>query len=180
MAMAKHYRKMVVHGDHLQAADTGPPWTVLWETTARSDGQWSTVRTASQADAVERAAHFVKLGFVVHAIKDPAGLVVMDAKTIIGRFAPPKETPPRTPPEDRVAPSAEQSARDMLRGFFEDDQAMPGRMLDATTLHARLAPQAMSMSEFDRAVNFAKDRGWLRVGDGILTLTQAGFAVASG
>jgi hypothetical protein len=179
MAMAKHYRKMVVHGDHLTAADTGPPWIVLWETTARADGQWSTVRSPTQAEAFERAAHFVKLGFVVHAIKDPTGLVVMDAESIVGRFAPAKESPPRTPPGDRTAPSVEEAARDMLRGFFEDDQAMPGRMLESATLHARLSLHALSMSEFDRAVSFAEAQGWLNVGDGILTLTQEGFAAAT-
>jgi hypothetical protein len=176
--MVKYYRKMVVHGDHLIATDTGPPWTVLWDTSARSEGEWSTVRTQTEAAALERAAHFVKLGFIVHAIRDPSGSVVMDAASIAGRFGPASEAPPRLPPDARIAPSAEQSAHDILRGFVEGHQAMPGRMLAAATLHTRLLPQAVSTGEFDRAVSFAKDHGWLSVADGILTLTQAGYQVA--
>jgi hypothetical protein len=177
--MAKHYRKMVVHGDHLEASKDGPPWTVLWDTVERGDQSWSTVRTQSEASALERAAHFVKLGFVVHAIKDPSGAVIMDAAAIAGRFGRAEEMPqPRVP--ERAVPSTEQSARDILRGFVEDHQATPGRMLAASTLHALLSPHGVSLSEFQRAVTFAKDHGWLGVGDGVLTLTQAGYAAVTG
>lgn len=175
--MAQHYRKMIVHGDHLEAADSGSPWTVLWDTVVRADGRWSTVRAQTEAAALERAAHFVKLGFVVHAIKNPSGAVVMDARAIDARFAP-QDAPSRAG-SDRPVPSAEQSARDILRGFVDDHQAMPGRMLAAATLHALLSPHGVSQAEFARAVSYAKDHGWLSVGDGILTLTQAGYAAAT-
>lgn len=175
--MAKHYRKMVVHGDHLEAPESGPPWIVLWDTTARPEGQWSTVRTQSEAAALERAGHFVKLGFIVHAIKDPSGQVVMDAAAIAGRFAPTPNVAERAVP-GAAAPSVEHSARDILRGFVEDWQATPGRMLAAPTVFALLSPQGVSPAEFDRAVSYAKDHGWLGVADGTLTLTQAGYAAA--
>jgi len=176
--MAKHTRKMIVHGDHLVAPDSGPPWTVLWDTSMRPDGNWSTVRTPNEGTALERAAHFVKLGFAVHAIRDPSGSVVMDAAEIARRFGPAEEAPPpRVPP--REAPLAEQSARDILRGFVEDYRATPGRMLAATALHALLSPQGVTSTEFERAVSYAKEHGWLRAADGTLTLTQAGYAVAT-
>jgi len=174
--MAQHYRKMVVHSDHLEAADTGPPWIVLWDTVARADGQWSTVRARTEAGALERAAHFVKLGFVVHEIKDPSGAVVMNAGAIAERFA--AKEPARSSREsERPAPTAEQSAREILRGFVEEHRAVPGRMLATSALHALL--QGVGPTEFKLAVSFAKDHGWLSVGDGTLTLTHAGFTVAS-
>src|SRR6185437_6771283 len=99
-------RKMIVRGDHLEAPETGPPWIVLWDTAARADDDWSTVRTQSESSALERAAHFVKLGFIVHAIKDPTGAVVMNAAEIAARFGAVEAPKPRRMPET-VAQSAE-------------------------------------------------------------------------
>jgi len=177
--MAKqHLRKMVVSGDHLVAPDNGPPWTVLWDTAARGDGNWSTVRTPNEASALERAAHFMKLGFVVHAIKDPSGTVVLNAGELARRFAPADDTAPGSKPTVSM-PTAEQSAHEILRGFVEKHQATPGRMLAAATLQAFLSPAGVTRMEFERAVSFAKEHGWLSVADGVLTLTQAGYAVAT-
>jgi len=112
--MARHTRKMFVSGDHLNP-DTGPPWSVLWDTTARSDGHWSIARTPSETSALERAAHFLELGFVVHAIKDPAGSIVMDRQSLASRFAADHERPSSVPPR-RSLPSAESSAVNILHG----------------------------------------------------------------
>jgi hypothetical protein len=84
--MAKHYRKMIVRGDHLEAPDAGPPWTILWETKPPPGGNWSVARAENEQAAVERATHFLKLGFCVHAVKDPTGAVFMDQGQVIGRF----------------------------------------------------------------------------------------------
>jgi hypothetical protein len=176
--MAKYNRKMIVRGDHLEAPDTGPPWTVLWDIAARSDDGWSTVRTQNEASALERAAHFVKLGFVVHAVKDPSGLVTMNSAEITARFGPSENSPPRRAP-DRVAPTAEKSAHEILRGFVEDFRARPGRMLMTSAVLALLAPQGVSPAEFSAAVSFAEEHGWLRSADETLTLTQTGYAVAT-
>jgi hypothetical protein len=176
--MAKqHLRKMVVTGDHLVAPDGGPPWTVLWDTAAKADGNWSIVRTPNEATALERAAHFVKLGFVVHVIRDPSGAIVLNAREIARRFGPAEDKAPGGSPAASL-PTAEESAHEILRGFVEKHHATPGRMLAATTLQAFLAPSGVTRIEFERAVNFAKDHGWLSVADGILTLTQAGYAAA--
>ncbi len=176
--MAKHHRKMVVHGDHLEAADSGPPWLVLWDTTPRRDGDWSTVRAHTEAAAFERAAHFVKLGFVVHAIKDPSGAVVMNASEIATRFGADDE-PARRRASDGAVPNPEKSAHDILRGFVEDFGATPGRMLAESALRSLLAPHGVSASEFSAAVIYAEHHGWLRAADGTLTLTQAGYAAAT-
>lgn len=176
--MAKHYRKMIVRGDHLEAPESGPPWTVLWDTAPHQDEGWSTVRTQTETSALERAAHFVKLGFIVHAIKDPSGAIVMNAAEIRARFGATEE-PKRRRALDGTAPSAEKWARDILRGFVKDFQAMPGRMLAASAVHALLAPQGVGPAEFTAAVTYAEDHGWLRAANETLTLTQAGYMVAT-
>jgi hypothetical protein len=126
---------------------------------------------------MERAAHFVKLGFIVHAIKDPSGTIVMNAGEIARRFARNERRPPGG--GSFASPqTAEQSARDILRGFVDDYKAAPGRMLAAATLHALLSPHGITRLQFDQAVGFAKEHGWLNVSDGVLTLTPAGHAAA--
>jgi hypothetical protein len=183
--MINTFRQIVVRGDHVGVPETGAPWTVLWDTTRRTDGQWSTAHAKSEAEALERAAHFVRLGFVVHAIKNPSGTVVMNAEDVAGRFGPTR-APPRPAPEGEIqdevrreARSDEQSARGILRSFVEDHRATPGRVLATAALQALPAQQGMSPAEFERAVRYAKDHGWLGVADGMLTLTQRGYAEAT-
>lgn len=174
----QHLRKMVVSGDHIVAPESGPPWIVLWDTAMRVDGNWSVVRAPNEANALERAAHFVKLGFVVFAIRDPSGTVVMNADDIARRFGP---TEQKGPNGDSVADlrTVERMAHAILWSFVEKHQAAPGRMLAAATLHDLLAPHGVTRAEFERGVSFAKERGWLNVADGMLTLTQPGFAAAT-
>jgi len=176
--MAPHIRKMIVSGDHLNS-NPGPPWTVLWETTVRSDGHWSIARTNSEAAALECATHFLKLGFVVHAIKDPTGSVVMDGQSIASRFGGAYHGAQPVVAPRRSMASAEHAAANILHGFADGREAVPGLMVSAATLHARLSALALSPVEFYRAIDFAADRGWLLVKDDILSLTQAGYAIAS-
>ena len=175
-------RKMMVSGDHIGLFHKGPPWCVLWDTTARTEGEWSAADAKSEATALERAAHFLRLGFAVHAIKDPSGIVVMDASAIVDRLAPTPDEP--APPADErpsgtsERPSAEQSGRQLLRKFVDGYKATPGRMLAAVSLGALLSEQGMRPPEFARAVKYAKSHDWLIVADGTLTLTQEGYAIA--
>ena len=177
-------RKIMVSGDHIGPLEAGPSWSVLWDTTARTEGEWSTADAKSEAAALERAAHFLKLGFTVHAIKDPAGTVVMDASAIIDRLrptedepAPPaQQRPPHGAPEQ---PSAEQSGRQLLGRFLDHYKATSGRVLAAASLGELLMQQGMRPSEFERAVSYAKTQDWLIVADGTLTLTRTGYAIAT-
>jgi hypothetical protein len=179
--MAKHYRRMIVHGDHLEALDVGPPWTVLWDTTTPASGVWSVARAVSEHDALERAAHFIKLGFVVHAIKDPAGAVFMDHGAVTSRFAATEERPRRrgaahaAPP---AAPGADDTVRRVLRGLVEDLGGKPGRAVSTAVLLALLATQGIDRATFDEAVSHAESQGWLGVATDTLTLTSAGYAAA--
>lgn len=175
--MAKHYRKMIVHGDHLEAPDGGPPWMVLWETKAPPDDRWSAARADTEQAAVERAAHFLKLGFVVHAIKDPSGAVFMDQGQIAARFGS-SEDRPRGRAREHAAPDAEQTARQLLRGFVEEFQATPGRVLSLSVLRALSSSGGVGPAEFERAVGYASEHGWLGVASDTLTLTASGYAAA--
>ncbi len=177
--MAKqHLRKMVVTGDHLVAPDGGPPWTVLWDTAAKADGNWSIVRTPNEATALERAAHFVKLGFVVHVIKDPSGAIVLNAREIARRFGPAEDKATAGDPAANMPTAEEFGARNSarLRREASGDARAHARSGDAP---APLAANGVSRMEFERAVSFAKEHGWLSVADGVLTLTQAGYAAAT-
>jgi hypothetical protein len=174
----KVIRKIVVRGDHIEPTDNGPPWTVLWETRVRSNGQWSTARAGNRAAAFEQAVHFVKLGFVVDAVKDPSGIVVLNADAIARLVATNTASPIHIP--EPTASTAERFAREILQDFIEDHKATPGRMLAASALSAPLARHGMSADEFKRAVSYAENRGWLSVVDSLLKLTQAGYAAATG
>jgi hypothetical protein len=179
--MPRH-RKMMVSGDHIGPFDKGPPWCVLWDTTARTEGEWSIADAQSEATALERAAHFLRLGFAVHAIKDPSGIVVMDASAIVDRLHPTADEPV-PPAHQRLSdtperPSAEQSGRQLLRTFVDGYKATPGRMLAAVSLSALLLEHGMRPPEFERAVRYAKSHDWLIVADGTLTLTPVGYAIA--
>ena len=174
---AAYLRKSIVSGDHINPG-TPAPWIVLWDTTERPDGHWSVARTQSQANATECAAHFLKLGFVVHAIKDPSGAVIMDALSIAARFAPNKVSTPAYPERRRSEP--EYVALSILRHFAEDRQPIPGLMIALALVQARLSPLALNTTEVERAVSFAANRGWLTIADGVLTLTGEGCAAALG
>ena len=177
MARTTYLRKSVVSADHLNPG-TRPPWIVLWETIERSDGHWSVVRNQSEANAIECAEHFLKLGFVVHAIKDPSGAVVMDAQSIAARFAQNKSSTSAYPERRRSEP--EYVALALLRNFAYDRKPIPGLMIALALLQSRLSALALNTSEFDRGVSCAADRGWLTVGDGIVTLTHEGYVAALG
>lgn len=63
-------------------------WTIWWDMHPRSgnDG-WSRAVESSEEEALQRAERFLKLGFVVHEIKDPKGAVFMDAAQITEHVA---------------------------------------------------------------------------------------------
>lgn len=65
--------------------DTGERWVIFWETRRPESGEWSQAVEKSEAAAVERARHLIKLGFVVFQIAGPAG-VFLDEAEIAQRF----------------------------------------------------------------------------------------------
>ena len=62
-------------------------WTISWDLHRRPDaGRENTAIEETEEGAVKRAERFLKLGFVVYAIRNPAGTVVMDEQQIAARF----------------------------------------------------------------------------------------------
>lgn len=63
-------------------------WTIWWDMHRRSGSEgWSRAVESNEEDALLRAERFLKLGFVVFAIKDPKGEVFMDEAQISEHFA---------------------------------------------------------------------------------------------
>ena len=62
-------------------------WTIWWDTKRQpADRRWSTAVAQTELGALERAAHFLRLGFIVYAIRNPDGEVVMDEAQLTERF----------------------------------------------------------------------------------------------
>jgi len=84
--------------------DTGERWVIFWETRRPASGNWSQAIEKSQAAAVERARHLLKLGFIVFQITGPAG-VFLEEEEIARRLQPPPppakklRTPDEPPPD---------------------------------------------------------------------------------
>jgi hypothetical protein len=63
-------------------------WTIWWDMHRRAGSEgWSRAVETSEEEALLRAERFLKLGFVVHAIKDPKGAVFMEEAQITEHFA---------------------------------------------------------------------------------------------
>jgi hypothetical protein len=70
-------------------------WTIWWDMHRRAGSQGrSRAMEGSEAEALQRAQRFLKLGFVVYAIRDPAGALFMDEAQIAHRFAAPEHLDP--------------------------------------------------------------------------------------
>jgi len=68
--------------------DTGERWVIYWETRRPESGNWSEAVEKSEAAAIERARHLMKLGFIVFQITGPAGGVFMAEDEIAQRLRP--------------------------------------------------------------------------------------------
>jgi hypothetical protein len=69
------------------AKETELLWSILWDTREGSDTtQWNVAHAEAEAGALERAEHFLKLGFPVYAIRSPTGSVFMDKEQLTERF----------------------------------------------------------------------------------------------
>jgi hypothetical protein len=60
-------------------------WIVTWDT-SRKPATFNTSYQKGEAEAIDCARKFLKLGFVVYSIKDPHGSEIMDEASIAERF----------------------------------------------------------------------------------------------
>lgn len=74
-------------------------WVIWWDIRKHAGSNWSKATAQTEAGALDRAHHFVRLGFVVYAIRDPAGTLYMDEQKIAERFgaAPVTDSEPKSP-----------------------------------------------------------------------------------
>ncbi len=82
--MAYRYKRSNVTAP---AAEVTSPWTIWWDMHRRTGtAGWSRATEPTQDEALQRTERFLKLGFVVHAIRDPNGALFMDEAQIAERF----------------------------------------------------------------------------------------------
>ena len=87
--------------------DTGERWVIYWETRRPDSGIWSEAVEKSEAAAIERARHLLKLGFIVFQITGPAGGIFMAEDEIAQRLRP-------SPVEKKKPPTPEEPPPDVL------------------------------------------------------------------
>ena len=62
-------------------------WTIWWDMHRHPGTEgWSRAMEKTEEEALQRAERFLKLGFVVYAIRRPTGEVFMDEGQIAQRF----------------------------------------------------------------------------------------------
>jgi hypothetical protein len=82
--MAHRYKRSNVTAP---AAEVTAPWTIWWDMHRRTGtAGWSRATEPTQDEALQRSERFLKLGFVVYAIRDPNGALFMDEAQITERF----------------------------------------------------------------------------------------------
>lgn len=76
-----------------EATDSGERWSIIWDTKRRndSDGRNTAVEKFESA-ALDRAKHFLRMGFVVYEIRAPQGTVVLEEAAIRERLGFPVES----------------------------------------------------------------------------------------
>ena len=64
-------------------------WTIWWDMHRHPGAErWNRATEATEAEALERAQRFLRLGFVVYVIRDPQGTMVMDEASDSGSGLP--------------------------------------------------------------------------------------------
>ncbi len=85
--MPYHHSRYSPYRPPLSRGEAHLSWTIWWDMHRRPGSEgWSRAMESSEEDALQRAERFIKLGFVVYAIKDPKGAVFMDEVQIADHF----------------------------------------------------------------------------------------------
>ena len=70
--------------------DTGERWTIVWDTRRQGIENASRAVEKTQAAALDRAKHLLRLGFIVHEISGTDGAVWLEEVEILKRCRPPQ------------------------------------------------------------------------------------------
>ena len=69
------------------SAEVTSLWTIWWDMRRRAGTEgWSRATEPTEDEALLRTERFLKLGFIVYAIRDPRGAIFMDEAQIAEHF----------------------------------------------------------------------------------------------
>lgn len=86
--------------------DTGERWIISWETRRPESGNWSEAVEKSEAEAIERTKHLLRLGFIVYQVTGPTGGVFMTEDEITQRLQLPSAVKKKLRAPDEAPPTA--------------------------------------------------------------------------
>lgn len=67
--------------------DTGERWTIRWDTKRKPETAGrSTALAKSESEALDRARHLLRMGFIVYEISQPSGSAFLDEAEIVQRL----------------------------------------------------------------------------------------------
>lgn len=95
---------------YARESDTNLRWTVIWDTERHPDSEArNTALEKSEADALDRARHILRMGFVVYEVRDSSGAVLFEEAALkekLGLSADATPKPPKLPATGTVLYSA--------------------------------------------------------------------------
>lgn len=109
---------------HLSAdePDTGLRWTVIWDMVRKPGTKGrNTAAEKHEANALERARHFLRMGFIVYEICEPSGSIFLDEGGIRQRLGSPANLKPR----EKAGPSAMAAIPDASQTTIGGDRVRP-------------------------------------------------------
>jgi hypothetical protein len=87
-----------------EAVDSGERWSVIWDTTRRDESEGrNTALEKSEAAALDRARHLLRMKFIVYEIRAPQGSVSLEEAGIKARLGLRAEDGEAPPPRESSA-----------------------------------------------------------------------------
>jgi len=79
--------KSILHALPRETVDSGERWRIIWDTKRRgADDSRNTALEKFEVDALDRARHLLRMGFVVYEIRAPQGSLFLGETAIKARL----------------------------------------------------------------------------------------------
>lgn len=99
--------KSNLHALPRETADSGERWRIIWDTKRRGAGDGrNTALEKFEGDALDRARHLLRMGFVVYEIRAPQGTLFLEETAIKARLGLTAETSEDSAEAEKDAPQA--------------------------------------------------------------------------
>jgi hypothetical protein len=99
--------KSNLHALPRETADSGERWRIIWDTKRRGAGDGrNTALEKFEADALGRARHLLRMGFVVYEIRAPQGTLFLGETAIKARLGLAAESSDDSAEAEKDAPQA--------------------------------------------------------------------------